>query len=140
MRPLKSATTAKVEQGRANQKRGRGGESLAAAFLLSKGAQIVALNWRPQKLGARGEVDIIARVDEFTVFVEVKTRSSLDYGEPQEAVGSAKQAQLGRLAIAYLTQNQLLEAPARFDIIEVWLLEGQKPRVNWLPNAFEVRI
>lgn len=130
----------KVRQGRANQKRGHGGESLAAAFLLSKGAQIVALNWRPQKLGARGEVDIIARVDEFTVFVEVKTRSSLLYGEPQEAVDAAKQKQLGRLAAAYLTQHDLVETPARFDIVEVWLLEDQNPRVCWLQNAFEVRI
>ena len=130
----------KAQVGRANQKRGRGGESLAAAFLVSKGAQILALNWRPQKLGARGEMDIIARVGEFTVFVEVKTRSSLDYGEPQEAVNAAKQKQLGRLAAAYLTQHDLVDTPARFDIVEVWLLENRKPRVCWLENAFEVRI
>ena len=130
----------RVEQGRANQKRGHSGEAVAAAYLVSKGAQIVALNWRPRGLGTRGEVDLIVRVGEFTCFVEVKTRSSLEYGEPQELVDSAKQRQLGRLANAYLTQHNQLETPARFDVVEVWLLEGHKPRVEWIPGAFEVRI
>lgn len=124
---------------RSRQRTGSDGESLAAAFLEFKGARVIARNWRPHGLGLRGEVDLVVRDAEFLCFVEVKTRSSERLGAPQEAVTGAKQAQLGRLAHAFLSQHDLLDAPARFDIVEVWLHDGQKPRLHWIKNAFEVR-
>lgn len=119
------------------QQNGRDGETLAAAFLVSRGAQIVARNWRPSGAGVRGEVDVIARIGEFLCFVEVKTRASDEHGAPQEAVNAAKQKQLSRLALAYVSLHDGADSPCRFDVIEVWLAPGEKPRVAWLENAFD---
>lgn len=138
--PSAPATARNVERGARAQKRGASGEAVAAAFLGLKGARILERNWRPSGLGVRGEVDLVARVGEFVCFVEVKTRKSSDYGEPQEAVGSAKRAQLERLARAWM---QLFPADEslRFDVIEIWWAEdGSNPRVAWIENAFEARV
>lgn len=118
--------------------RGRDGEALSVAFLRFKGAQIAARNWRSASR-LRGELDIVALEDECVCFIEVKTRTSIDFGEPQDAVNSAKQKQLARLANAFLGENEWHDRAFRFDIIEVWLLPGQKPRVNWIRGAFEIR-
>lgn len=138
--PAPPAKAGNVERGARAQKRGASGETVAAAFLESKGARVLERNWRPSGLGLRSEVDLVARVGEFVCFVEVKTRKSSDYGEPQEAVGSAKRAQLERLARAWM---QLFPADEslRFDVIEVWWPEeGSNPRVAWIENAFEMRV
>lgn len=122
------------------QQRGRDGESIAAAFLRCKGAQIIARNWRPSGTGVRGEIDIVAQIGEFLCFVEVKTRASDERGAPQEAVNAAKQKQISRLANAYISLGEAGEAgevACRFDVIEVWLAPGQKPRVAWIENAFD---
>lgn len=116
---------------------GRDGETLAAAFLISKGARIIARNWRPARAGVRGEIDIIAQCGEFLCFVEVKTRASDERGAPQEAVGEAKQRQISRLANVYLSTQGTAEVPCRFDVIEVWLAPNQKPRLSWIENAFD---
>lgn len=119
------------------QQRGRDGEEIAVAFLRVKGAQIIARNWRPRRAGMRGEIDIIARCGEFLCFVEVKTRASDALGAPQEAVNQPKQRQISRLANAYLSMGDESETPCRFDVVEVWLVAGEKPRVAWIRNAFE---
>ena len=62
---------------------GKKGEEIAANYLAEKGYKIIARNWRFGK----DEIDIIAEHDNFLVIIEVKTRSSSDYGEPEEAVG-----------------------------------------------------
>jgi putative endonuclease len=118
--------------------RGRDGESISVAFLQLKGVKILARNWRP-KSKLRGELDIVAVDGDCICFVEVKTRSSVDFGEPQEAVNFAKQKQIVKLAAAFLSEKKWDEVSYRFDIVEVWLLEGQKPRVNWIRDAFEAR-
>jgi putative endonuclease len=119
------------------QQQGRDGEAIAVAFLVLKGAQILARNWRPARKGMRGEIDIIAQIGEFLCFVEVKTRANDEMGAPQEAVGTSKQKQISRLALAYLSEQNSAEIPCRFDVIEVWLVPGQKPRVAWIENAFD---
>lgn len=121
----------------AGQQRGRDGETLAAAWLSLKGARIIARNWRPSQKGVRGEIDIIAHIGEFLCFIEVKTRASDQMGAPQEAVGVAKQKQISRLANAYLSAHELGETACRFDVVEVWLAPGHKPRVAWIENAFD---
>lgn len=120
-----------------SQKRGRDGETIAAAFLVSRGARIIARNWRPARAGFRGEIDLIAQIGEFLCFVEVKTRASDERGSPQEAVNRAKQKQISRLANAYLSLEDSGEVACRFDVIEVWLVPQQKPRVAWIENAFD---
>ena len=125
------------------QARGQIGEDLAARFLVSRGYQIVARNWRPttasgkRSLGhTRGEIDIIAWHGEILCFIEVKTRSSNRFGAPQEAVNMAKQRQISRLANAYVSQNPT-ENSCRFDVVEVWLSDGETPRLALCSNAFD---
>ena len=129
----------RVERGALANRRGGDGEAVATAFLTSKGARILERNWRPSGFGLRGEVDIVARVGEFVCFVEVKTRRSSDFGEPQEAVGKAKRSQLERLARAWM-QLYPDDESLRFDIIEIWWPDNGNPRVEWIENAFEVRV
>ena len=73
---------------------GRSGEQLAASFLEAGGYEIVDRNWR----GTRGELDIVAERDGTTVFVEVKTRATVGFGHPFEAVTPKKVRALRRLA------------------------------------------
>lgn len=101
---------------------GREGEDVAANFLLQKGYRIVARNWH---YGPK-EIDIVAREGDTMVFVEVKTRSTLAFELPQEAVTKKKMKNLVEAADAYLIQHNIgLES--RFDIVAV--LNGNPPKV-----------
>lgn len=110
------------------------GEALAAKHLKARGCKILAPNYRAR----RGEVDIIVRDGEFTVFVEVKTRRSLRFGVPQAAVTWQKQKQISKVALAYLQAHNLLDAPCRFDVIAIHL-SPQLELVNLehIESAFE---
>ncbi len=99
---------------------GNEGERLAARYLRRQGYKILARRYRT----ALGELDLIARDGACIVFVEVKTRRSTVAGQPHEAVDRAKQAQLTRLALAFLKRYRRLEQPARFDVISI-IWEGQ---------------
>lgn len=122
------------------QQRGQTGEDTAAAHLEKSGFRIVARNWRPSSqsggAGMRGEIDIIAWHGKILCFIEVKTRSSNSFGEPQEAVNRAKQRQISRLANAYVSFHRL-DVPCRFDVIEVWLAPDALPRLAVHQNAFD---
>jgi len=115
---------------------GVNGETIATKFLVKKGYDILALNYRARF----GEVDIIAEIDEYIVFVEVKTRSEKAIYKPYEAVTVKKQQKILRAAMQYLgaTGN---EKQVRFDIIEVYLTKNpfSKPKVNHIKNAFEAK-
>ncbi|MEO7349596.1 MAG: YraN family protein [Terrimesophilobacter sp.] len=76
---------------------GRRGEDLAAQFLRNAGYSIIDRNWRCP----RGEIDLVARDGDDTVFIEVKTRSSTAFGHPFEAITAQKLARLKRLAHAW---------------------------------------
>lgn len=93
------------------------GESLAAEHLKARGCKILAKNYRVR----RGEIDIIVQDGECIVFVEVKTRRSLRFGLPQEAVTIQKQRQISKVALAYLQAQNLLDTPCRFDVIAIHL-------------------
>ena len=112
---------------------GRKGEELARGFLEKKGVVILEQNFRTRS----GEIDLIGREGKTLVFVEVKTRSSRQYGHPLEAVTARKRAQLTRVALEYLSRNALYDQPARFDVVSVLAEEG-KPEVEVVRNAFEV--
>ena len=66
-----------------------------------------------------GEIDLIAVDEKTIVFVEVKTRTSDLAGRPDEAVDDRKQDQISKTAISFLRQHQLLDSPARFDVISI---------------------
>jgi putative endonuclease len=112
---------------------GKQGEDLATHHLKKLGFSILARNYR-QKIG---EIDIIARDGNCLVFVEVKTRKSLRFGQPFEAVTTKKQAQLAKVALDYLNRNQLLDQPARFDVISILLPDNGKVCIEHIPNCFE---
>ena len=112
---------------------GQRGEHLAAAWYEASGYTVLATNWSCRE----GEVDIVARLGRSTVFCEVKSRSSLAYGAPAEAVGFAKQARLRRLAARWFEQEATTFAqhgrwaggPVRFDVAcvlgdDIEVLEG----------------
>ncbi len=94
---------------------GRRGEAIAARFLVSRGLAIVDRNWRC----AQGEIDLVARDSAELVFVEVKTRSSVAYGHPLEAVTASKLARLRRLAAAWCEAHPGEHRLIRIDAIGV---------------------
>jgi len=93
---------------------GKKGEQLAVEALQEKNYEILHRNWRYLK----NEVDIIARKDNFLVFVEVKTRSSLEFGLPQEFVKPAQIKRLVQAANAFVELTNAIEE-IRFDIIAI---------------------
>lgn len=94
---------------------GRGGEELAAGYLESLGMLVVERNWRCPE----GEIDIVALDGDALVIAEVKTRRSLDYGHPFEAVGTAKLARLHRLGSAWCRDRELRMPLRRIDVLAV---------------------
>ena len=100
---------------RAKDVLGRHGEDLAAGYLESLGMQVVDRNWRCPE----GEIDIVALDGDALVIAEVKTRKSLAYGHPFEAVGADKLARLHRLASAWCRAQGLRMPPCRVDVIAV---------------------
>ena len=94
---------------------GRRGENLAADHLIASGYHVVERNWRCRQ----GEIDIVAAKDGEIVFVEVKTRSSLAYGHPLEAITVAKLSRLRRLAGAWCQAHPEVRAAIRIDAIAI---------------------
>lgn len=109
---------------------GKQGEAVAQKYLLEKGYKILATNWRFGK----DEIDIIARHNSFLVIVEVKTRSTNSYGDPEEAVTNKKRKFLVRAADAYVEQHKVNEE-VRFDIISIVVTEKHW-EVNHIEDAF----
>lgn len=110
---------------------GNWGEAAAVGLLKKKGYVILERNFR----GERGEIDIIARDNETLVFVEVKTRFHEGFGNPEDAVDYRKQAQIGKVAMVYLTEMGLEEADCRFDVVAVSKI-GTKTEIRHIEDAF----
>ncbi|MCI9177359.1 MAG: YraN family protein [Clostridia bacterium] len=98
------------------QNLGKQGEEYAAQYLQTQGYQIIEKNFRCKQ----GEIDIIAKDKKEYVFVEVKTRTSLQYGMPREAVNSKKQKHIWNATKYYLYKNKLENKFIRFDVIEIY--------------------
>jgi putative endonuclease len=111
---------------------GKTGEDLAVAELERRGYAIVARRYRTR----HGEIDIVAREGETTVFVEVKARTTVEFGTAAEAVTRRKQRQLASMATDYLARNQLTYAPCRFDVVAVDGT-GETALITVYPNAFD---
>lgn len=98
-----------------NARRGAAWEGAAAEYLESRGAAILARNYRR----GPGEIDLIAEMDGAVVFVEVKQRSTPGRGSPAEAVTRLKQARISGAALYYLKEHRLLDRRVRFDVLEI---------------------
>lgn len=96
---------------------GKGGESLAATWLESRGMRVLARNWRCPY----GEIDLIAAEGDELVFVEVKTRRGQALGAPEEAITPAKRRHLIAAAQAYLADHAREDAAYRIDVVAVQL-------------------
>lgn len=112
---------------------GQLGERIAARWLTAHGATVLYRNFSGHN---GGEVDIVAREGRLLLFTEVKTRRAGGAGRPLEAVNAAKQDLIRRGGNAWLRLLGKPRIPWRYDVIEVILEEGVKPRVHRVENAF----
>ncbi len=112
---------------------GKIGESLAVTYLQEQGIDVKIQNYRQKT----GEIDIIAYDGNCLVFVEVKTRQNLAFGLPFEAVTRKKQAQITRVALDYISRNNVTQQAIRFDVISILMAPGSKPQIEHLKNCFE---
>ena len=110
--------------------KGKAGEDLAARFLLEKGYQILARNYRFK----RSEIDIIAQKDNCLVFVEVKWRSTDAFGYPEEFVNEKKAAKILEGADQYIYEANW-NGNIRFDIVAIRQINGQT-EVLQIEDAF----
>ena len=103
-------------------------EKKAGAFLEQMGYEILAYNYRSRQ----GEIDIIARDEEYLVFCEVKYRSGKQSGHPSEAVDYKKQRNLSRCALYYIMKEADLDTACRFDVVSIC---GEQ--ISVVKNAFD---
>lgn len=109
---------------------GEKGEEEAVRHLKSKGYEVISRNWRFYGY----EIDIVAEIDDFIVFVEVKTRTSKQYGNPEDFVGTARMKRMVDAAHHYLIENDI-DKKSRFDIIGlVW--DGKSFELEHIDDAF----
>lgn len=109
---------------------GKRGEDAAVFYLQRQGYEIIERNWIHHKY----EIDIIARNEEYIVFAEVKTRSSNQWGNPEEAISKGKIKRIVDAADFYLRENDIDE-PARFDVVSaIWT--GKVFEIEHIDDAF----
>ena len=106
------------------------GEQLAVDFLLKNGYDIIERNYRFDK----AEVDIIAQKENILAIIEVKTRSTVDFGNPQDFVKPKQIQRLVKAVDEYVTVNEL-DVEVRFDIIAI-VKEKNNFVIEHLENAF----
>lgn len=107
------------------QEIGKEGENIATKYLESRNYKIIERNF----MCRQGEIDIIALDKDELVFIEVKTRTSVQYGAPVEAVTNIKQKHMKKAIEYYLYKNFIQDRCIRLDVIEIYLCKN-KYRVN----------
>jgi len=116
-----------------NKTIGNYGENLAREYIEKKGYIILEENF----LCKLGEIDIIAKDNNYICFIEVKTRSSKRYGTPLESITNAKKRKLYKTAQYYICLKNIHKSYFRFDAIEVTLISsGEPPNITLIKNAF----
>ena len=115
-----------------NQEIGRHGEDLAFDYVRQAGMLVLDRNWRPHDADVRGELDIIARDGDELVVVEVKTRRSIAYGTPAEAITRRKIRALRSLTLAWLEQRSIHAPTIRFDVISIIIPPAGQPVIEHL--------
>ncbi len=114
---------------------GRRAEALAAAELERLGFRIIARNWRRPE----GELDLVADDGGLCVFVEVRSRTGVEQGDPLESITPRKRAQVIRAARLFLDSETVPATGYRFDVVGVTFFDdGREPQLTHVPNAFEI--
>ena len=111
---------------------GRIGEDMAHRYLRRSGCTVVARNYRTSS--GSGEIDLVVWHRGTLVFVEVKTRATAEFGEPERAVDKEKQQRLERAGRDYARRAGVDFQNTRFDIVSVVL--GRPTRIDWIRDAF----
>ena len=109
---------------------GKKGEDIAVEYLRRKGYRIIDRNWH----NGHEEIDIVAMDGEMLVVVEVKTRFSDEFGDPDLAVTKSKQRSIVRTADAYIIEHDL-DVETRFDIVSI-VLNGKEKKIEHIEDAF----
>lgn len=114
---------------------GEFGEKVAGLYIERHGGDVLYRGFRAPH---GGEVDLVCRDKVMLCFVEVKTRRSLAYGRPVEAVNTVKQGLIKRGAMEWLRRmgDRAEDVSYRYDVVEVILTDGERPDVTWLKNVF----
>ena len=112
---------------------GQTGETLACRHLESMGLRVLARNFRCRA----GEVDVVARDGDTTVFVEVKERTGLTHGEACDTVTLGKRRRIVRAARIYAASRGLSESPLRFDVVSIDWEDDGRPRIRHDACAFD---
>lgn len=107
-----------------NIEKGNFGEMVAAMYLEKQGFEIVERNFRCRL----GEVDIICKKNNQIIFVEVKTRTTNNYGAPSEAVNKEKKNKIRKVAALYMMSEKITNYQVKFDVMEISL--------NFIEDAF----
>lgn len=108
------------------------GEKLARDFLEKRGYRIQETNYRCPE----GEIDIVARHQDFLVFVEVRTKRSLDFGSPEESITPTKKERMRAAAFHYQQAHSNLPPLWRIDVVAVQLSQkGELSRIELIENA-----
>ena len=113
-----------------NKTTGDLGEDIAKNYLIKNNYKILETNFTTKI----GEIDIIAEENDVVIFIEVKTRKSLKYGRPYEAVNYKKMQKILKVAQNYIVYKNKDDIQYRFDIIEVLL--NDKDKINHIKDAF----
>ncbi len=111
---------------------GRIGENIIADYITKLGYKVVERNFECNQ----GEIDIVAKDKEELVFIEVKTRTDISYGEASEAVTNTKKRHLINSIKYYIYKQKLENQPIRIDVAEVYINKG-KVKVNYIKQAIE---
>ncbi len=114
---------------------GATGEEIAVDYLVSQGYVVFDRNWRSKS----GEIDIIAsekfNSQDELIFIEVKTRSSRDYGDPIEAITATKYLRMYRLALEWLSENNASREAWRLDVISIVISRAQEIEIDHLKRV-----
>ncbi|MEA4923370.1 MAG: YraN family protein [Eubacteriaceae bacterium] len=103
---------------------GKYGEEQAVNLLRAKGYRILDTNWKCRA----GELDIVAQKGYIITFAEVKTRRTLEFGTPSEAITAKKKTHIRNTAAFYMKSHNINDINVRFDVIEIY--------VNHIERAF----
>jgi len=114
---------------------GATGEKIAVDYLVSQGYVVFDRNWRSKS----GEIDIIAsekfNSQDELIFIEVKTRSSRDYGDPIQAITATKYLRMYRLALEWLSENSASRESWRLDVISIVISRAQEIEIDHLKRV-----
>ncbi len=118
---------------RHRQSLGESGENLAVRELTSRGYVILERRYRTE----HGEIDIVAEHCGTLVFVEVRARTTAEFGRAAETVDDRKKRKVTAMAVEYLARHRIANRPCRFDVVAIDDAMGPAPEITVYPGAFD---